>query len=92
MRSQIQWNQRGGGGGALIGAVGGEADVWGGKQIWVFRQSDSRLRCEGGELSPVGDWFLFFLGAHVFYETIFIVSETMLAQHSTRRTVLSLGL
>jgi MFS family permease len=29
---------------------------------------------------------VFFLAAHVFYETIFIVAETMLAQHSTRAT------
>jgi MFS family permease len=29
---------------------------------------------------------VFFLAAHAFYETIFIVAETLLAQHSTRAT------
>ncbi len=85
---QIQWVNAAGATAALIGVwLGGKADVWGGKRIWVFSAIGFSITLAGGGLSP--GWttgIVFFLGAHIFYETIFIVSETMLAQHSTRAT------
>jgi len=85
---QIQWINAAGAAVALIGVwIGGKADVWGGKRIWVFSAIAFAITLAGWGLSPSWETGLvFFLGAHIFYETIFIVSETMLAQHSTRAT------
>lgn len=85
---QIQWINAAGAAVALVGVwLGGKADVWGGKRIWVFSAIAFAVTLVGWGLSPSWELGLvFFLAAHIFYETIFIVSETMLAQHSTRAT------
>lgn len=73
---------------ALIGVwLGGKADTWGGRRIWIYSAIAFAVTLAAWGLSP--SWeigLVFFLGAHVFYETIFIVAETMLARHSTRAT------
>lgn len=85
---QIQWVNALGAAGALVGVwLGGKADVWGGKRIWIFSALAFAVMLVGWGLSPRWEIGIgFFLVAHVFYETIFIVSETLLAQHSTRVT------
>lgn len=85
---QIQWVNAAGAAVALIGVwLGGKADVWGGKRVWVFAAIAFAVTLAGWGLSPRWEiGVVFFLAAHVFYETIFIVAETMLAQHSTRAT------
>lgn len=85
---QIQWVNAAGAAVAIIGVwLGGKADVWGGKKIWVGSAIAFAVTLVGWGLSPRWEiGIIFFLGAHIFYETIFIVAETMLAQHSTRAT------
>lgn len=85
---QIQWVNSAGAAVALIGVwLGGKADAWGGKRIWVFSALGFGITLAGWGLSPRWEiGLIFFLTAHVFYETIYIVAETMLAQHSTRAT------
>jgi MFS family permease len=85
---QIQWVNSAGAAVALLGVwLGGKADVWGGRRIWVLSALGFAGTLVGWGLSPRWEiGLVFFLGAHVFYETIFIVAETMLAHHSTRAT------
>ncbi len=85
---QIQWLNSAGAAFALIGVwLGGQADHWGGRRIWAWSVVGFAVAMIGWGLSP--SWeigLVFFLAAHVFYETIFIVAETLLAHHSTRAT------
>ncbi len=83
---QIQWVNAAGAAVALIGVwLGGKADVWGGKKIWFGAAICFAITLAGWGLAPRWEIGIgFFLAAHIFYETIFIVAETMLAQHSTR--------
>lgn len=85
---QIQWVNAAGAAAALIGVwLGGKADLWGGKRVWIFSAIAFAFTLAGWGWSPTWEMgLLFFLGAHIFYETIFIVAETMLADHSTRAT------
>ncbi len=85
---QIQWVNAAGAAFALIGVwLGGKADAWGGRRMWILSAIGFAITLAGWGLSPRWEiGVIFFLGAHVFYETIFIVAETMLAQHSTRAT------
>ncbi len=85
---QIQWVNAAGAAVAIIGVwLGSKADVWGGKKIWVACAIGFAVTLVGWGLSPRWEiGLVFFLAAHIFYETIFIVAETMLAQHSTRAT------
>lgn len=85
---QIQWVNAAGAAVALIGVwLGGKADVWGGKRIWIFSAIGFAITLVGWGLSSRWEiGIVFFLTAHVFYETIFIVAETMLAQHSNKAT------
>lgn len=85
---KIQWVNALGAAAALIGVwLGGKADKWGGKRIWIYSAIGFAVLLVGWGLSPRWEiGILFFLAAHVMYETIFIVAETMLAHHSTRVT------
>lgn len=85
---QIQWVNALGAAAALIGVwLGSRADVWGGKRIWIFSAMTFAAALVGWGLAPRWEIGLaFFIVAHICYETIFIVSETLLAQHSTRVT------
>lgn len=83
---QIQWVNAAGAAFALLGVwLGGKADRWGGRRIWIGSAIGFALTLVGWGFSPRWEiGVIFFLGAHVCYETIFIVAETMLAQHSAR--------
>jgi len=83
---QIQWMNSLGGAFALTGIwIGGKADQWGGRRIWILSASGLALALAGWGLSPRWELgIVFFLIGHIFYEIIFIVSETLLAQHSTQ--------
>lgn len=85
---QIQWLNSAGAAFALLGVwLGGKADVWGGKKIWAIAAIGFAVTLAGWGMSPRWEiGVIFFLAAHVFYEAIFIVAETMLAHHSTRAT------
>jgi MFS family permease len=85
---QIQWLNALGAAVALIGVwLGGKADAWGGRRIWVGSAIGFAFALVGWGLAP--SWqvgLVFFLFGHIFYESIFIVSSTMLAEHTTRST------
>jgi MFS family permease len=85
---QIQWLNSLGAGVALIGIwLGSRADTWGGRRVWILSALGFAIALVGWGFSPSWQFGLvFFLVAHIFYETIFIMSEVMLAQHSTRAT------
>lgn len=85
---QIQYVNAAGAAVALLGVwLGGKADTWGGRRIWIYSAIAFAVTLAGWGLSPTWEiGLVFFLAAHIFYETIFIVAETMLAQHSTRAT------
>lgn len=85
---QIQWVNAAGAAVALIGVwIGGKADIWGGRKIWIWSALGFAVTLVGWGLAPTWEiGLVFFLAAHICYETIFIVAETLLAHHSTRTT------
>lgn len=82
---QIEWVWAVGAAVALIGVwLGGKADQWGGRRIWVVSALGMAVGLIGWGLSAhweIGIGFMF--GAFIFYETIFIVAQTLLAHHTT---------
>lgn len=82
---QIQWMNAIAALMALLGVwLGGKADQWGGRRIWIvstFGLAISLIAFGMSASWQVG--VLFFFTAHIFYETVFIVSETLLAHYST---------
>lgn len=82
---QIQWMNAIAALMALFGVwLGGKADQWGGRRIWTVSTFGLAISLTAFGLSS--SWqvgALFFFTAHIFYETVFIVSETLLAHYST---------
>lgn len=82
---QIEWVWAVGAAVALLGVwLGGKADQWGGRRVWVVSALGMAVGLIGWGLSAhwqIGIGFLF--GTFVFYETIFIVAQTLLAHHTT---------
>ncbi len=83
---QIQWLNSLGGLAALLGVwLGGKADHWDGRKIWILCAVAMAGALIGWGLS--GRWeigILFYLASNICYEAIFLVGETLLAQHTTR--------
>ncbi len=66
--------------------LGSRADKWGARRMWMIAASGFALTLVGWGLSPtawVGVWFVAF--NNLFFEAVFIISETLLAHHTTGR-------
>jgi MFS family permease len=67
--------------------LGSKADRWGGRRMWVSTSIGFGVTLAGWALAPnvyVGAFFV--MTSNLFFEALFIVAETMLAQHATRST------
>ncbi len=74
---------------AAFGGVwlGSRADKWGARRSWMIAAAGFALTLVGWGLAPnvwIGVWFVGF--NNLFFEAVFIISETILAQYTTRST------
>ncbi|MGB8646255.1 MAG: MFS transporter [Anaerolineae bacterium] len=67
--------------------LGSRADRWGARRMWFIAAAGFAITLVGWGLSPnawIGVWFVAF--NNLFFEAVFIISETVLAHYTTRTT------
>ncbi len=67
--------------------LGSKADQWGGRRLWIMVAAGFGIALVGWALSPnVQVGVIFVMTSNLFFEALFILSETLLAEHTTRAT------